>query len=38
MIYFDLDWEIIIENCKFNFHYNKTDVTPIVLGGGNKLY
>ena len=36
-IYFDLDSEIIIENCKFHFHYNKTDVTPTVLDGGNEM-
>ena len=26
--YFDLDPEIIKENCKFTFYYNKTDITP----------
>ena len=36
-IYFDLDPEIIKENCKFNFYYNKTDNTPTVLDGGNKI-
>ena len=35
-IYFDLDPEIIKENCKFNFHYNKTDITPTILDGGNE--
>ena len=25
------------ENCKFNFYYNKTDVTPTVLYGGNEI-
>ena len=37
-IYFDLDPEIIRENCKFTFYYNKTDITPSVLDGGNKIY
>ena len=37
MIYFDLDLEIIKENCKFSFYYNKTDVTPTVLNGGNEI-
>ena len=36
-IYFDLDSEIIKENCKFNFYYNKTDITPTVLDGGNEI-
>ena len=36
-VYFDLDSEIIKENCKFNFYYNKTDITPTVLDGGNKI-
>ena len=36
-IYFDLDSEIIKENCKFNFYYNKTDITTTVLDGGNKI-
>ena len=36
-IYFDLDSEIIKQNFKFNFYYNKTDVTPTVLDGGNDI-
>ena len=37
-IYFNLDPKIIIkENCKFAFHYNKTEITPTVLDGGNKI-
>ena len=35
MIYFNLDAETI--NCKFNFYYNKMDITPTVLDGGNKI-
>ena len=37
MIYFDLDLEIIKENCKFDLYYNKTNITPTVLDGGNKI-
>ena len=36
-IYFDLDPEIIKENCKFTFCYNKTDIIPAVLDGGNEI-
>ena len=36
-IYFDIDAEIIKENCRFTFHYNKTDITPTVLDGGNEI-
>ena len=36
-IYFDLDSEIIRENCKFYFYYKKTDITPAVLDGGNEI-
>ena len=36
-IYFDLDKEIIKQNCEFKFYYNKTDVTPTILNGGNKI-
>ena len=37
MIYFNLDVETIKENCKFRFYYNKTDITPTVLDGGNEI-
>ena len=36
-IYFDLDKEIIKQNCEFRFYYNKNDVTPIVLNRGNEI-
>ena len=36
-IYFDLNPEIIKENCKFDFYYNKTYITPTVLDGGNEI-
>ena len=36
-IYFNLEVETIKENCKFKFYYNKTDVTPTVLDGGNEI-
>ena len=37
MIYFNLNAEAIKENCKFKFYYNKADITPTVLDGGNKI-
>ena len=36
-IYFDLDKDIIERNCDFMFYYNKTDITPRVLDGGNEI-
>ena len=36
-IYFDLDKEIIKQNCEFPLYYNKTDDTPTVLNGGNEI-
>ena len=36
-IYFNLDAVIIKENCNFMFYYNKTDITPTVLYGGNEI-
>ena len=36
-IYFNLDVETIKENCKFKFYYNKRDITPTVLDGGNEI-
>ena len=35
-IYFNLTTDIIRKNCNFDFYYNKTDITPIVLDGGMK--
>ena len=35
--YFDLDSEIIKENCKFDFNYNKTDTTLTLLDDGNDI-
>ena len=37
MIYFNLEAETIKENCKLKFYYNKTDITPTVLNGGNEI-
>ena len=37
MIYFNLDVETIKESCKFKFYYNKMDITPTVVGGGNEI-
>ena len=36
-VYFNLDSHTIKENCKFNFYYTKTDITPTVLDGGNEI-
>ena len=35
--YFNLETESIKENCDFKFYYNKTDITPTVLDGGNEI-
>ena len=35
-VYFNLNPEIR-ENCKFNFYFNKTDVTPSVLDRGQQI-
>ena len=37
VIYFNLNAETIKENCNFKFYYNKTDITPTVLDGGNEI-
>ena len=36
-IYFNLSTDIIRNNCNFNFYYNKTDVTPTILDGGDEI-
>ena len=36
-IYFNLDTDIIKENCDFKFYYNKTDLIPTVLDGGDEI-
>ena len=36
-IYFDLDKDTIKWNCDFIYYYNKTDITPSVLSGGNHI-
>ena len=36
-IYFNLTTDIVRQNCNFNFYYNKTDVTPTVLDGGDEI-
>ena len=37
VIYFNLNSKTIIGNCRFSFYYNKTDITPTVLDGGNEI-
>ena len=36
-IYFNLSTDIIRNNCNFDLYYNKTDVTPTVLDGGDEI-
>ena len=36
-LYFDLGSDIIKQNCKFAFYFNKTGRTPMVLDGGNEI-
>ena len=36
-IYFNIGTDIIKENCNFRFYYNKTDIMPTVLDGGNEI-
>ena len=36
-IYFNLTRDIIRNNCTFDFYYNKTDITPAVLDGGDEI-
>ena len=36
-IYFNLGSEIIKENCKFVYYFNKTDIIPAVLDDGNEI-
>ena len=36
-IYFNLSTDVIRNHCNFYFHYNKTDVTPTVLDGGDEI-
>ena len=36
-IYFNLSTDIIRNNCNFDFYYNKTDVTPTILDGGDEI-
>ena len=36
-IYFNLKTDIIRNHCNFDFYYNKTDVTPTVLDGGDEI-
>ena len=35
-VYFNLNMEIK-QNCNFGYHFNKTDITPLVLDGGQQI-
>ena len=37
MIYFNLDSDILKENCNFAYYFNKTDIKPTVLNSGNEI-
>ena len=37
VIYFNLDSDIIKENCNFEFYFNKTDAKSLVLDGGHEI-
>ena len=37
VIYFNLGGDIIKENCKFAYYFNKTDITPTVVDEGNEI-
>ena len=34
---FNLTLDIIRKNCNFDFYFNKTDITPTVLDGGDEI-
>ena len=36
-IYFNLTTDIIKNNCNFKFYFNKTDITPTMLDGGDEI-
>ena len=36
-IYFNLTTDIIKDNCNFDFYYNKSDIIPTILDGGNEI-
>ena len=36
-IYFNLTTNIIKDSCNFDFYYNKSDIIPTILDGGNEI-
>ena len=36
-IFFNLTTDIIRKNCNFDFYFNKTNITPTVLDGGDEI-
>ena len=36
-IYFNLTTDIIKRNCTFNFYFNRTEIAPTVLDGGDEI-
>ena len=35
--YYDLGPDIIKENCKLIYYFNRTDIAPTLLNGGNNI-
>ena len=36
-LYFELDKQMVKENCIFDYYFNKTDVKPSILDGGHEI-
>ena len=36
-LYFELDKQMIKENCIFGYYFNRTDVKPSILDGGHEI-
>ena len=36
-IYFNLESDVLKENCEFLYYYNKTDIKPTILDGGFQI-
>ena len=36
-LYFELDKQMIKENCIFDYYFNKTDMKPSILDGGYEI-
>ena len=36
-IYFNLESDVMMANCEFQYYYNKTDIKPTILDGGFQI-